>query len=163
MKTSQLSLSILALGFAVMPLNAASQSVKTFQGYYDRFTKAFVLSDWESVTALVAKDFHAKGPDGRTVTWSAIVSEFKRQRSSLKSVKWPRTVKSVVFENDKAVVVVDGHMSGVMSDAGGKPHQLIFDAITKDTWIKGAGGWQLQSSNVIKSAGSFDGKPIGSH
>lgn len=137
---------------------ASAKDVKTFQPFYTRFSQAFEKGDWSGVKSLVAKNFEAKGPQGKMLKWDEIERDFARQRKMMQTVKWQRHVVSADVKGSEATVVVDGHLSAGMTGPDQKPHKIEFMSTSKDTWVKEAGSWKLRRAEVIKRHMTMDGK-----
>jgi len=135
---------------------------KTLMAKYNAFTAAFQAKDIDKVSAMMTDDYTAT-QGAQTFTRDQIVTDFKGRMAASSNVKWPRTIKSLTVAGNNAIVVVDGHFTGTMTDPKNTKHDFEFTATSKDTWTKTPQGWKMRSSVVKNAVMKMDGKPFNGH
>ena len=68
------------------------------------------------------------------------------------NAKWPRKVVKLRFEGSDAVASVEGHLSGKLPGADGKPHPTELQTAVEDTWTRTPQGWRIRRSKMLKMA-----------
>ncbi len=111
--------------------------------------------------AMLADDYHAIDPQGKTVGKDEVLKDFRGQMNAMQHIHWKRKITKFSLTGNTADVTVDGHMWADLGGRDGKYHKFDLKALTNDIWKHTPAGWKLASGQVLKFDLRIDGKPAG--
>ncbi len=150
-------------GALVLLLPAAGQQdVRgTLQARYDRFNASLIGKNLAAFTALCTADCKfTTRPGGPTLS----LDQFRQATTaSFKTmvVRQATThIDALHLDHNTAYVKATwtGDFASVSQEK--KRHQVHSVQQLQDTWTRGAGRWQLQTSTVVSLKTTVDGKPV---
>ena len=120
--------------------------------------QALQKKDLEAYVAVVGEGFKLHLADGRILNRDA-VRESTRDFFKTGDVTSRTRIQSCTVNGNTAVVEAEARMDSTYTDPQEQKHTVSTDATSRDTWVKGTGGWQLTSSMEVSHATKRDGKP----
>lgn len=164
-------LAVAAIAGAALALQytAARQQIQAIYAKFDAltmkkdiaaFTKYFKESSTDDCV------FIEKDAKGKLVKQArqAVLEQFTSAMPMVDKVNTSRThVDGVTASNGAFAATVTSKVSmTLVPDPDGKPHTIVEDSKSIDTWIKSGSQWKLKSSKMVTSKITKDGQPIGS-
>lgn len=143
------------------PAHADDKAVRAaLTANYAKISQAFRKNNLDAVTAFLAPDYTSTQSNGHKLKRAEVVAAIGKQRAMLLSADNENTVETLIVKGTTAIAVVHARMSGIISDAQGHHHKLLVIALSRDTWVKAAGAWKIQSDVASKETILLDGKPV---
>lgn len=131
-----------------------------FQEKYNALSAAFAKGDTSPFEKALAPGYVLIVPKQPNKDRAEVLADFKRQMRMMRNSKWQRKVTKVVSSKMSTVVTVSSHFHGQFGPTD-KPKTFENDAVSEDTWTKGAHGWLLSKSSLVKMSAKIDGKSVG--
>jgi hypothetical protein len=73
--------------------------------------------------------------------------------------EWTLTIHEVRVSGDTINTVVDDKRTSIYKEPNGKRHRGRIEVRMRDVWVQTDAGWKNQSTELISSRISMDGKP----
>lgn len=130
--------------------------------YALRCTAAFDPSDtnMDAAFAVLAPDFVAVDPKGKSVTRDEVVGQGKQQMKMLHATTCNETVESFSQSDPNTVVAVSNfHLEGDLQAPDGK-HDLVITEKAQDTWKNVSGKWLASQSKDLQILVKVDGNVV---
>jgi len=151
---------------ALLPLAITAHGADlkaTFQPVYTKFAAAEKAKDVKTIEAMsnlyFSKSFVFVHADGHKQTGADMLAELKtNMKMIVKFEECTGTIQKIVDKGNTAEVTVANHSKLSISGPDKKPHIMVDDETTLDTWVKEAGKWKLKQIKTVSEKSTIDGK-----
>jgi ketosteroid isomerase-like protein len=137
-----MKLALLGVVWCFLAWAHASDSRQAIKLQYDRFAKAYVANDVETMLSVLAPDYRLIDASGRTVPRKEYEKTLRaRRRKGTRTPTYEVTIRSFRQSGDRAEVTSEE----VSLDAKGKRHVHRYN----DSWRQSRGVWLLARSRSL--------------
>lgn len=140
-----------------MILFSAASVEKEIQAQYDRWSKAYMAHESETLVGILSPDYTLTNALKETLGYGVYTAKLRLLKDAPKeTIKYSTTIKKLIQRGDEAdVIAVETMESAVKAGRSLHRHQYL------DTWIRYDAGWRLRKTvtqkewtDVVKSSKS---------
>lgn len=116
------------------------------QKQYDRFAKAYVQNDVETLLSILAPDYTLKDSKGKTTTFAQYKDILKKRKADNKKTSAYKTILTDVKVKGETALATTMEKNDTTEDDPntGELRKVVHIHQYKDTWIRLKGGWRLK-------------------
>lgn len=151
---------LLAVSASHAAADVAADARKAIQVIYDHEVTAYAKKDIKGITAILTPDFESIEKNGDRINAVQSIETIRQTFRMLRTFTVSQNIQNLTLKGDQAIVTSRSHLEGTIADEQtGKPHKVVGDSVTVETWVKSRQGWLLKRSKTISERNIMDGKP----
>lgn len=140
--------------YAVAAISLVGDPKQEIQGQYDRWTKAYMARDADTLVGILSPDYTQLGAAKQPLTYDVLVAKLRLMKEAPPDpAKYSTVVKRVSVHGDEAdVVAIETMATPTLDSKTKKKAESLHRHEYLDTWIRYDAGWRIRRSIITKES-----------